>query len=244
MGAFVAFEEMFDVKMVDTEALRPQTSKIEQARTAVTTAGIAISDQFAAFAILRALPPSYSSIGSTIIATTTLATLKPSDVIPKIIEEESLRKSQSASLARVSTTTPLPKRKCATCGRTNHTTENHWPDGRRPPGWGKGKGKETAAVVEVAPVETVQSIRIVELPDVASSSSGNAINVSLYSVSDTAMRWMVDSGCTAHVTNTLSDFSQYRPFTVPGKAHLAGKTLYRHRGEGGCYASPHQRRWS
>ena len=42
VGAFVAFEEMFDVKMVDTEPLRPQISKIEQARTAVTTAGITI----------------------------------------------------------------------------------------------------------------------------------------------------------------------------------------------------------
>jgi len=40
------------------------------------------------------------------------------------------------------------------------------------------------------------------------------------------LKWMLDSGCTDHITNDISDFSEYRLFPTPHKAYLTDKTTY------------------
>lgn len=250
VGAFVYFQQLFNTRFDDAQPLCPQITALEEIRSRTVDAGIAISDQFAALIIVNALPNSYQTIASTLLATVTdLSTLKPADVIPKIIEEEARRQaSKNANVSRVLSTTRLPK-KCNICGKTNHSTENHWPDGKPPQKGnkqGKGKGKQggnqggnnkgsgqnhgqnngnngASQGQGQNSGAKVNNLLIESVPDVTvASSSSKSIDLSLYHVGDEIARWMVDSGCTSHVTNVFEDFDHYHEFPVPGHAHLAG----------------------
>ena len=74
---------------------------------------------------------------------TVIATYKLMDIIAWVLREESRRKAQSlgqgSSLNRFSTMKNLGQ-KCAKCGKTNHTTQNHWPRGKCPH---KGNGQSS-----------------------------------------------------------------------------------------------------
>lgn len=90
-------------------------------------------------------------------------------------------------------------------------------------------GTTNAAVVaKLAEIVTqVQSLHIIDIPadpvPSASSAVANAIDFSLYLVFERPIHWMIDSGCTLHVTNTLADFAKYHAFPILGMAHLAGQ---------------------
>ena len=68
------------------------------------------------------------------------------DIIAQVLQEESRRKAQflgqGSSLNKFSTVKNLGQ-KCAKCGKTNHTTQNHWPGGKCPQ---KGKGQSSQKV--------------------------------------------------------------------------------------------------
>ena len=49
---------------------------------------------------------------------------------------------QGSSLNKFSTTKNLGQ-KCAKCGKTNHTTQNHWPGGKNPNKKGQKKSKKS-----------------------------------------------------------------------------------------------------
>src|SRR5688572_19171463 len=141
VGAFVYFQQLFRTTLNDSKPLRPQITELEAARQRTTNAGIKVDDMFMALLILTSLPESYSNISGTILATIPdISAITPNDVIPKIIEEESLRNaaSNNSEMNRVIHAKP---QKCNKCGKTNHTTENHWPDGK-PPAKGNGKKKK------------------------------------------------------------------------------------------------------
>ncbi|KZT12932.1 uncharacterized protein LAESUDRAFT_753966 [Laetiporus sulphureus 93-53] len=105
--------------------------------------------------LARSLPPSYGNVFANLLVGLDLATAKPQDLIPKIIDEENRRKKES--IGRISQVTR--KGPCGKCGKAGHTTEQHvdnWqPKGKNQSnakgkapankhGKRKGKGKKPA----------------------------------------------------------------------------------------------------
>ena len=144
------------------------------------------------------------------------------DVITRVLQEENRRKAnalrQGLSLNKFSTMKNIGQ-KCAKCGKTNHTTQNHWPRGKNPNKKGKrqqkskksdlsgkkrmdkkGKGKEKAPA----------SANVLSVPEMADLSiqMAQSIDFSCYEMSE-KVEWCLDSGCTDHITPSKSDFIQY-----------------------------------
>ena len=163
---------------------------------------------------------------------------KLTDIIAQVLQEESRRKAwvlgQGISLNKFSTVKNI-RQKCAKCGKTNHTTQNHWPGGKCPQkGKGqksqkvsgssgkkkadkKGKGKEKAQA-------SANVLNIVDIGELSVTSS-ESINFSCYKMSET-VEWFLDSGCTDHITPRKSDFVQYRELEQLHKAEITdGKYL-------------------
>lgn len=242
VGAFVAFQKLFNAQLSDASPLGPQIDALLKAANQVNAAGIDVKEQLISLLIINCLPKSYQALSSTILATTPdIKLLKPSDVRPKIVEEEVRRQSNRLQVNRISKA-PILEKKCAKCGRNNHMTENHWekkPEasgsssgqqqgqqqqglsqggGRRKKGKGKGNGQQnnTVAGVTVAPIE------VVSLPNVPVVER-ESITVSLYAsnAAQDQSKWMIDSGCTQHISPHKGDFFHYHEFTEPGYAKTA-----------------------
>ena len=127
MGAFVAFQALFNAQLVDTSPLGPQLDALHEAAAQVTVAGIEIKDQLLALLMVNCLPKSYQTLASTILAVhKDVKDLKPSDVKPKIVEEEARRIANRTQISRVSSAPKKQTKPCEKCGRNNHTTEQHW----------------------------------------------------------------------------------------------------------------------
>lgn len=240
VGTFVAFQNLFNTQLVDTKLLGPQLDHLHEAATQVAAAGIKVKNQLLALLMINALLKSYQALSGTILATApNVATLKPSDVRPRIVEEESRRVANRTQIHHVSKA-PFLKKKCKKCGRNNHTTEQHrdtqnnnaqagsstqeqqQQQGNKGKGKekkGKGKGNVNNGTTAVA---AVQSIQIVELP--VSTSPSESISVSLYGVKSEMTQWLIDSGCMTHVTPYKEDFFHYHDFKTPGYAKTARKS--------------------
>ena len=135
------------------------------------------------------------------------------------------------SLNKFSTIKDLGQ-KCAKCGKTNHSTQNHWPRGKCPnkgkeqkskkasgssgkkKAEKKGKGKEKAQT-------SANVLDIVEIGELSITSS-KSINFSCYDTSET-VEWFLDSGCTDHITPRKSDFVQYRELGQLDKAEITDR---------------------
>ena len=109
--------------------------------------------------------------------------------------------------------------KCVKCGKTNHTTQNHWPGGKCPQK-GKGQksqkalglsGKKKADTKGKGKEKAQMSANTLDIADIGelSVTSSESINFSCYKTSET-VEWFLDSGCTDHITPRKSDFVQYR----------------------------------
>ena len=137
--------------------------------------------------------------------------------------------------------------KCAKCGKTNHTTPNHWPGGKCPnlgkgklspkassssgnknknnkKGKGKGKGKEKAQ-------ESANVFNISGLPELSITSS-ESINFSCCYETGRKVEWYLDSGSTEHITPEKSDFVEYREFTPAENAKITDGKFLRIEGYG------------
>ena len=126
---------------------------------------------------------------------------------------------QGSSLNMFSTMKNLGE-KCAKCGKTNHTMQNHWPRGKNPNKKGKGQSKSKKSSdssgkkkmdkkgkgKEKAPA----SANVLSVPELADLSiqMAQSIDFSCYETSE-KVEWCLDSGCTDHITPSKSDFIQY-----------------------------------
>ena len=125
--------------------------------------------------------------------------------------------------------------KCAKCGKTNHTTQNHWPGGKHPQK-GKGQksqkasgssGKKKADKKGKGKEKAQTSANVLDIVDIGklSITSSESINFSCYKMSE-MVEWFLDSGCTDHITPRKSDFVQYRELRQLHRAEIAdGKYL-------------------
>ena len=126
------------------------------------------------------------------------------------------------STSKISTTKPF-NRTCDKCGKTNHTTKQHWPDGKppsnnkqkaKPKGKGKGKGKAKEKKNGKSKEATVNGLNIIEVPSMLINSN-ESISVSCY-IEGELTDWMMDTGCSQHVTPFKEDFVYYWKFLKPG----------------------------
>ena len=103
-----------------------------------------LSEELATFMFCSSLPKSYKATTWQYLDNImVIANYKSMDIIAWVLQEESRRKAQALgqglSLNKFSTVKNLGQ-KCTKCGKTNHTTQNHWPGGKHPP---KGKGQKS-----------------------------------------------------------------------------------------------------
>ena len=143
---------------------------------------------------------------------------------------------QGSSLNKFSTMKNIGQQ-CAKCGKTNHTTQNHWPRGKNPNRKGnrqfkskkssdlsgkkkmdkKGKGKEKAPA-------SANILSVLDLADL-SIQMAQSIDFSCYKMSE-KVEWCLDSGCMDHITPSKSNFVQYWELGQASKAEIAnGKYL-------------------
>ncbi|KAF7964409.1 hypothetical protein HWV62_8471, partial [Athelia sp. TMB] len=148
VSGFSSFQSLFNYRC-DNKPIRAQIARMEDLRHKVSQSGIAVNDMWFSLIILNSLPQSYQILATTLLSMREkMDELSPSDIIAKIEEEETHRKSAKASsdahINRISQTKTLPLR-CTRegCPRPegSHNTENHWENGKRPSGSGSGNNK-------------------------------------------------------------------------------------------------------
>ena len=66
----------------------------------------------------------------------------------------------------------------------------------------------------------INVLKIAHVPN--SDFSSESINFSCY-VQKEMSKWLMDLGCSRHVTSHITDFIKYMPFNSPGKAEIADK---------------------
>ena len=131
--------------------------------------------------------------------------------------------------------------KCAKCGKTNHSTQNHWPGGKHPQ---KGKGQKSQKVSSSSGKKKADkkgkgkekaqmSANVLDIADIGelSITSSESINFSCYETSET-VEWFLDSGCTDHITPRKSDFVQYRELGQLHKAEITDRKYLKIEGFG------------
>ena len=101
-------------------------------------------------------------------------------------------------------------KKIAKCGKTNHSTQNHWPGGKCL-SKGKGKGNEKAQT-------SANILDVNGLPEL-SITIREFINFFCYKTSE-KVKWYLDSGGMEHITSNKSNFIQYREFGQPESAEI------------------------
>ena len=93
-----------------------------------------LSKDLATFMFCSSLPASYEQTAHQYLdGITAIANYKIQDIVAQVLQKESRRKAQSiqtgTSINKFSTMKNLAQ-KCAKCGKTNHSTQNHWPRGK------------------------------------------------------------------------------------------------------------------
>jgi len=200
LTAFSYFQKLFNTKFSEGESMRTQLEELDRLRDEANTARITLSDQHFSFLILGALPPSYSTLFTTLLSTADLSKISPSDVSSRIIDEYTRQIADPTSVSAMHSSSSSSKHKtprfegnCNYCTKKGHKADVC----RKKKADGKAKEKKT----NTPSVLVMQSSSIVEVDN-------NAILASFYGLPD-SKAWMLDSGCTKHMTPHRSKFIAY-----------------------------------
>ena len=87
-------------------------------------------------------------------------------------------------------------------------------------GGSSAKGKKPPAGQKQIMDGRINVLKIVDVPE--SDFSSESINFSCY-VWKEMSKWLMDSGCSKHVTSHITDYVEYTPFNNPGKAEITDK---------------------
>jgi hypothetical protein len=248
----VNFTKLSEIRFDDNTDMNVQIQKFLYAINELAKTGMTLDDSMKACFLLVALPKSYNTLVSAYIGTLpNIQSLTIANLIPKILEEERRRKSTDNSVSRITQTRRLDNNmKCKKCGKTNHTTEQHWnkPSDRNrktaksknqsndrqnqnnyqnnnKQGNKQGTTKKKGQYKKGKSKATVNTLEIDTMPVLENDDTEYDI-VSIYAMRETKIvDWLIDSGASSHVTNDLSDFSYYRKATIPGICRVAGKGM-------------------
>ena len=162
------------------------------------------------------------------------------DIIARVLQEENRKKAmalgQDSSLNKFSTTKNIGQ-KCAKCGKTNQTMQNHWPGGKNPKKKGKGQNKsqklsnlsgkkkteKKGKGKEKEKDKAQTSANVLSVPELADLyiQTAQSIDFLCYEQSK-KVEWFLDSGCTDHITPSKSNFVQYWELGQASKAEITG----------------------
>ena len=132
---YLQLVNMVNIWFTNSMDLLPQIQEFQDRYSKVTLNGHSkLSEDLATFMFPSHLPQSYEATTHQYLDNITdIANYKLSDIIARVLQEESRRKAHSiksgSSLNKFSTVKNLHQ-KCAKCGKTNHSTQNHWPGGK------------------------------------------------------------------------------------------------------------------
>ena len=133
--------------------LLPQIQEFQDNYNLITSNGHStLSEDLATFLFCSSLPDSYEPMAQQYLDNiSSIANYKIMDIIAWVLQEENCQKvmalGQGSSLNKFSTMKNLGQ-KCAKCGKTNHTTQNHWPGGKNPNKKGQKKSKKSDSSVK------------------------------------------------------------------------------------------------
>jgi hypothetical protein len=186
-----------------------QLAKLNEARVALTNMSMGVSDIQFALILLNTLPNSYKILASTILASGAPDTLKHSEIIACIINEEGCRSGSSNSSLNTARAAPIKssgkKKKdhsdltCHYCNKKGHIKPDCQKK-KKDEAEKKKKEEDSSNGGHKAANSHVQGASITEVDD-------NDIAFSLYTTNK--LRWMMDSGAMHHITPHRSDFATY-----------------------------------
>jgi transposase InsO family protein len=217
--------QLTQARLDDAQPMAPQLAKINEARVSLANASMGVTDTQFSLILLHALPTSYEVLASTILATGAPSSLKHSEIIARIINEEGRRSGPSDSSLNAARSAPIKssgKKKdhsnltCHYCNRKGHIKpdcrkkKKEDAEKKKKEEAGSSAGGNKAANAHIAVPSTAT---ITEVDD-------NDIGVALYTAAKP--RWMMDSGATHHITPHRSDFADYTP--IKGTVRLGDKS--------------------
>ena len=237
---YLQLVNMVKIQITDSTDLLPQIQQFQNNYNLITSNGHSrLSEDLATFLFCSSLPDSYESTARQYLDNiTAIANYKLADIIARVLQEENRRKAnalgQGSSLNKFSTMKNIGQ-KCAKCGKTNHTTQNHWPRGKNPNKKGKGQkskksdsaGKKKVDKEAKGKEKAQTSANVLTVPELADLSiqTAQSIDFSCYKMSE-KVEWCLDSGCTDHITPSKSDFVQYLELGQASKVEITnGKYL-------------------
>ena len=134
-STYLQLVNMVKIEFTNLTNLPSQIQKFLETYNRITSNGHSkLPEDLATFMFCSSLPASYEPTAHQYLdSILTITNYKIQDIIARIMQEESRRKAQSitssTSINKFSTVKNLSL-KCVKCGKTNHSTQNHWPGGR------------------------------------------------------------------------------------------------------------------
>jgi hypothetical protein len=89
---------LVQAKFDDASPLAPQLAKLNELRVALANANMGVTETQYSLILLNALPPSYKTMATILLASSLATSLKPSDISARVINEEGRRSGPSTSL--------------------------------------------------------------------------------------------------------------------------------------------------
>ena len=238
-STYLQLVNMVKIQFTDSMDLLPQIQMFQDNYNWITSNSHSrLSEALTTFMFCSSLPDSYELTAWQYLDNiTAIANYKLMDIIAQVLQEESRRKAQllgqGSSLNKFSTMKNIGQ-KCAKCGKTNHTMQNHWPRGKNPNKKGKGQyrsqrssnssGKKKTDKKGKGKEKAQMSANVLNVPELADLSvqTAQSIDFLCYKMSE-KVEWFLDSGCTGHITSRKSDFIQYRELGQVSKAEITDR---------------------
>ena len=190
--------ELTQLKMGATEPLTKYAARATDLQTQLRAAGEDVKDQEVALQFLAGLPPAYGMIST--VLTTSDAALKIGEMLPKLLQVEQMTQPESSSEAALyakprggnshgngGRQQPREERTCFYCGKTGHLKRDC-----------KKKKRDEAAGSNHKQHSSNQHGAIA----LTASTSGSGRQ---------AMRWVLDTGASRHITAEKSILMNARP---------------------------------
>ena len=240
-NTYLQFVGMIKTTFSNGVDLLSQIQKFQENYQCVLSNGHSkITEDLVVFMFCSALPNSYQDTACQYLDNINdITKYKLQPIIDQVIQEESRRKARNASTSSSSSTiykflmTKKYEKHCAKCGKNNHNTKDHWDmppqrqgsrlgsrGGSKKKGGSSMKGKKPMAGQKQITDGRINVLKIVDVPE--SDFSSESINFSCY-IQKEMSEWLMDSGCSKHVTSHITDYIKYMPFNSPGKAEIADK---------------------
>jgi hypothetical protein len=89
---------LVQTKFDNASPLAPQLAKLNELRVALANANMGVTETQYSLILLNALPSSYETVATILLASGPATSLKPSDISARVINEEGRRSGPSASL--------------------------------------------------------------------------------------------------------------------------------------------------